>query len=68
MSQVVEIQLEWKYTPKNYLEEAIQVEAAGYALSISNGIALAKMDPTFYSQNLQIKEYLTNIIEGCASS
>ena len=32
MSQVVEIQLEWKYTPKNYLEEAIQVEEAGYTL------------------------------------
>ena len=64
MSQVIEIQLEWKYTPKNYLEEAIQIEQAGYVLSIANGIALAKIEPTFYSQNFEIEEHLTSVIKS----
>jgi hypothetical protein len=64
MDEVVEIQLEWKYTPKTYLEEPIFIKGQGYELSISDGIAFAKIDPSVHSQNPQIKNNLSRLIEN----
>jgi hypothetical protein len=64
MCEVVEIQLEWKYTPESYLEESILINGQGYELSISDGIAFAKIDPSVHSQNPKIKENLSRLIEN----
>jgi len=62
MSTVIEVQLEWKYTPKSYFEEPIQISSEGFELSIYDGVALAKIDPLFHAKNPEIKENLTNLI------
>lgn len=64
MRELVEVQLEWKYTPESYLEEPIRIKDEGFELSISDGVAFAKMDPSFQSQNPEINEYLTRLIES----
>ncbi|MCU7837703.1 MAG: hypothetical protein KZQ83_20990 [gamma proteobacterium symbiont of Taylorina sp.] len=64
MCEVVEVQLEWKYTPDNYIEEPIQINDKGFDLSIYNGVATAKIEPLFHSENPDIKKYLTNLIEN----
>lgn len=64
MPEVVEVQFEWKYTPENYFEEPILIKEDGYEISICDGIAFAKIDPSFHSQNPEIKEYLTRFIES----
>jgi len=64
MPEVVEIQLEWKYKPESYFEEPIHIKDEGFEVSISNGIAFAKIDPSFQSKNPEIKEYLTRCIES----
>ncbi len=63
MLEVVEVQLEWKYTPKNYFEEPIHIIDERFELSISDGVAFAKIEPLFYSQHPEINEYLTRLIE-----
>lgn len=64
MSQVVEVQLRWDYTPKNYIEEPIQIEGEGYQLSISEGVALAQIALSTYERNSGIQEDLTSLIEN----
>ena len=64
MSTVVEVQLEWSYSPKNYIEEPIQISCEGFELSISDGVALAKITPSFYAENPRIKETLTGLVES----
>ena len=64
MSKVVTIQLEWTYTPKNYIEERICLVRDQYELSISEGIAIAKIEPAMFSQNETIKEEITALIES----
>jgi hypothetical protein len=64
MPEVVEVQLEWEYTPENYFEEPIRINERGYEISIFDGIAFAKIDPAFHSQNAEIKDYLTSFIES----
>jgi len=64
MSEVVEIQLEWKYTPENYFEEPIIIKEEAFELTISNGISLAKIEPSFFYQNPEIKDDLTDLIES----
>ena len=64
MNEIEEVQLEWKYTPEKYFEEPICFKDEGFKLSISDGIALARIDPYFYSKNKGIKEQLTNLIEN----
>ncbi len=64
MSEVVEIQLEWKYTPENYFEDSIIIKEEAFELKISNGISLAKIEPSFFYQHPEIKENLTSLIES----
>lgn len=64
MSTVVEVQSEWKYTPESYIEEPIQISGEGFELSISDGVALAKINPSFYEENPEIGETLTGLIES----
>lgn len=64
MTDVVEVQLEWKYSPQNYFEEPILVKQIGFELSISDGVVLARVDPLFYSQKPKSREYLTKLIES----
>lgn len=63
-STVVKVQLEWKYTPESYIEEPIRIKEEGFELSISDGVALARIEPSFHSQHSYIKEYLTGLIES----
>lgn len=62
MPEVVQIQLQWKYTPQNYFEEPIQIRGKGFELSICDGIVFAKIDPSFQSQIPEITECLTRLI------
>ncbi|MBE9526577.1 MAG: hypothetical protein IME94_06335 [Proteobacteria bacterium] len=64
MCEVIEVQLEWKYSPENYFEEFIPINGKGFDLSISNGIVTAKIEPLFHSENPDIKKNLTNLIEN----
>jgi hypothetical protein len=64
MSAVVEVQLEWKYMPASYIEEPIQIIDENFKLSIAGGIALARVAPSFYAENPEIKEYLSGLIES----
>jgi len=36
----------------------------GFELSISDGVALAKINPSFYEENTKIKETLTGLVES----
>lgn len=64
MNTIVEVQLEWKYTPKNFIEEQILIKVDGYELAIFEGIAFAKIDPVFFEENPKIREILTDVIEN----
>ena len=64
MPEVVEVQYKWKYTPENYIEDPILLEEDGYEIAICDGKALAKIEPSFHSKNLGIKEYLGSIVES----
>ena len=63
MSKVVTVQFEWTYTPKNYLEEPIEISGDQYQISISDGAALARIEPSLFAQDEGIKERLTALIE-----
>ena len=64
MTYIIEVQLEWKYSPKDYFEEPIVIKEHGFRFLISEGIALAKIDPSFYSKQPNLKKYLTHLIES----
>ena len=64
MSKVVTVQLEWKYTPSNYLEEPILIPFEGGELEIKEGFAIANIDPPLFHDNESIKEDLTRQIES----
>lgn len=64
MSKVVEVHLEWKYTPSNYLEQPIKVSKPGICLEISNGIAVAHIEPETFENNNSISDELTKLIEN----
>lgn len=64
MSPVVSIELEWNYTPLNYLEEPINLVYDGVSLDIQNGKGLAKITPEQFKQNPNIKENLHHFVES----
>lgn len=64
MSKVITVQLEWKYSPENYLEEPIAILFEGGDLEIKDGIAIAKIDPDLYHADSSIREILTRQIES----
>lgn len=64
MSKVLEIHLEWKYTPSNYLEEPIEILNPGLSLKIFNGIAIAHIEPETFEKNSSISGELTRLIEN----
>ena len=64
MSKVVEVHLEWQYTPPNYLEQPIEVSRPGIRLEISNGIAVAHIEPETFENNSSISADLTKVIEN----
>jgi hypothetical protein len=64
MSKVVTVEFEWTYIPKNYLEEPIEICGDHYQISISDGVALARIDPSLFTQNENFKEQLTDLIES----
>ncbi len=51
MNTIVEVQLVWKDTPKNFIEEPIHINDDGFELSICDGVALAKINPVFHGEN-----------------
>lgn len=64
MSKVVEVHLEWQYTPPNYLEQPIEIYRPGIRLEISNGIAVAHIEPEIFENNSSISDDLTKVIEN----
>jgi len=64
MSQVITVQLEWKYLPENYLEEPISIPFEGGDLEIKDGVAIAKIDPDRYHADSSIREDLTRQIQS----
>lgn len=64
MSKIAEIQLEWKYTPSDYLETPIKISELGINLEISKGVAIARIDPEIFGNNSSISADLTKIVEN----
>lgn len=64
MNRILTIQLEWKYSPVNYLEEPISISFETGDLDIKNGVAIANIDPDLYHADSSIQEVLTRQIES----
>ena len=64
MSKVVEVHLEWKYTPSNYLEQPIKISKPGIHLEISGGVAVAHIEPETFEKDSSISDDLTKLIEN----
>lgn len=64
MSKVVIVQLEWKYSPENYLEEQISVPFEGVSLEVGSGRALAAIDPVAFQNNETMRNDLHRLIES----
>ena len=64
MSKVVTVQLEWRYSPKTYLEEHISIPFEGGYLEIKDGVVIAILDPEIYQADRSIPEVLTRKIES----
>jgi len=50
--------LEWKFTPPDYFEEAIEILRHDYAMTIANGIVEAKIESEVYDSNPSIRQAL----------
>ncbi|WP_295624602.1 hypothetical protein [uncultured Nitrosomonas sp.] len=48
MSKFITVQLEWSYSPEDYLEEPISIEFEGGTLEIKDGVALANVTPKLF--------------------
>lgn len=64
MNEVKTIQLEWQYSPKNYLEEPISISFEGGSIKISEGMALAEVEPSIFHEDETIRHKLTELIES----
>ncbi len=64
MSKVVEVHLEWKYTPPDYLEDPIIITEPGIHLEISQGVAIASIEPATFENNSLISDELTKMVEN----
>jgi hypothetical protein len=64
MSPVEYIELEWKYSPLNFLEEEMKLEYEGISLILNDGVGVAKITPEKFKQNLTIQEELHNLVES----
>lgn len=64
MNEVKTIQLEWQYSPKNYLEEPISISFEGGSIKISEGMALAEIEPSIFHEDEAIRQNLTALIES----
>ena len=64
MSKVVEVHLEWKYMPSNYLEQPIKIPKPGIHLEISGGVAVAHIEPETFEKDSSISDDLTKLIEN----
>lgn len=64
MNPVVSIELEWNYTPLNYLEEPLNLVYDGVSLNIQNGKGIAKITPEEFEQNSSLKEDLHHLVES----
>lgn len=64
MSKVISVQLEWQYSPENYLEEPILIEFQGVELEIKDGVAVAAIAPEVFHVDELIREELTKKIES----
>ncbi len=63
MSKVILVQLEWKYSPKTYLEEPILIEFEAGELKIGDGVAIATINPKAFYVEESIRDELTRKIE-----
>tara|TARA_R110002074_G_C12316229_1_gene646522 strand:- start:43 stop:816 length:774 start_codon:yes stop_codon:yes gene_type:complete len=64
MSKVVSVQLTWKYSPENYLEEPISIELVSGVLEIKDGVALIELAPEVFHADQSISSDLTKKVES----
>jgi hypothetical protein len=50
--------LEWKFSPPNYFEEAIQISRQDYTMTIADGQIQAKIDSAIYEANPSMRQGL----------
>jgi len=54
----VVVVLEWKFTPSDYFEEAIEILRHDYAMTIADGKVEAKIESAIYDANPSIRQLL----------
>lgn len=64
MSRVVSIELEWNYTPVNYLEEPVQLVYDGINIEIKDGKSIAKINPETFAQSSSIQDDLDHVVKS----
>lgn len=64
MSKILSIELEWKYSPEDYLEEPISFAFEGGTLEVQKGRALAIIEPKTYQADDTLHDELTRKIEN----
>lgn len=56
--------LEWKFSPPDYFEEAIEISQQDYTMTIGDGHAHARIDLAIYEANPGMRERLRNVLNG----
>jgi hypothetical protein len=56
--------LEWKFSPPNYFEEAIEISRQDYTMTIASGLARATIDSALYDANPSIRRELHDALNN----
>ena len=64
MSEVISIQLEWKYKPENFLEEPVTISHKGVDIELKEGLAKAEIKPVVFNSYDNLIDELTNQIHN----
>lgn len=54
--------LEWKFSPRDYFEEAIEISRQDYTMTIADGQVTAKIDSVIYQANPHMRQGLHNAL------
>jgi hypothetical protein len=58
------IELDWKFSPPDYFEEAIEISRQDYTMTIANGQVHAKIDTAIYEAKPDMREGLHEALNG----
>lgn len=50
--------LEWKFSPRDYFEEVIEISRQDYTMTIADGQVHAKIDSAIYEANADMRQEL----------